>query len=206
MATDLAQTNLPFLAEDCAVVFGKEQGARIFEKTLSLYNELAASADFLGSEAIKYHMTAKLFPAMSFYKALLSFGFSREEALQKVSAETQKAALVKKEENERFARMPFVYTFYRMGVKKHMAKNFPAEGWRTEWVKCDGHEIHFNLHTCLYYDVCMQNGCPELCTVYCKSDIVSFSGLQPKIDFERSGTIGEGAPYCDFHFIKGKKE
>lgn len=39
-----------------------------------------------------------------------------------------------------------------MGVKKHMTKNFPPEGWETEWVRCDGKEIHFNLCSCLYYD------------------------------------------------------
>ena len=29
----------------------------------------------------------------------------------------------------------------------------PPEGWETQWVSCDGKEIHFNLHTCLYQTV-----------------------------------------------------
>ena len=108
--------------------------------------------------------------------------------------------------NEKFVRMPFVYTMYRMGVKKHMAKNFPPEAWKTEWVRCDGKEIHFNLHSCLYYDVCVKYDCPELCTIFCENDNIAFSGLLPKIRFERAGTIGDGANYCDFHFIKMKRK
>ncbi len=203
MATDFGQTNLPFLREDCIEVFGAEQGGRIFDEALAIYGELVGAADFRGSEAVRYHMTAKLFPAMSYYKALQACGVA--DALRMVRRETQKAAAVNKQNNAAFAKMPFVYTMYRMGVKRYMAKNFPPEGWQTEWVRCDGKEIHFDLHTCLYHDVCVANGCPELCAVYCENDDIAFSGLLPKIKFERSGTLGGGAKVCDFHFIKAKK-
>ena len=46
--------------------------------------------------------------------------------------------------------------------------------------------------------------CPELCCVYCENDDISFSGLLPKIRFERTGTLGNGSPYCDFHFLKSE--
>ena len=108
----------------------------------------------------------------------------------KVRIETQKAALINKQNNAKFARMPFVFTMYRMGVKKHMAKNFPPEGWKTEWVRCDGKEIHFNLHSCLYHDICVEKGCPELCRVYCENDNIAFSGLMP---WERSAKAQSAA-------------
>ena len=85
-----------------------------------------------------------------------------------------------------------------------MINHFPPEGWQTEWVRCDCQEIHFNLHRCLYWDVTKQFGCPELCCVICESDDISFSGLAPKINFLRSGTLGSGADCCDFHFIKAQ--
>ena len=37
---------------------------------------------------------------------------------------------------------------------------------------------------------------------YHENDDISFSGLLPKIRFERTGTLGNGSPYCDFHFLK----
>lgn len=120
-------------------------------------------------------MTVKHFPAMSYYKALQAFGI--DDAIEKVKKETQKAALVNKQNNAKFARMPFVFTMYRMGVKKHMAKNFPPEGWETEWVRCDGKEIHFNLRSCLYHDICVEKGCPNFAKYIAKMIISPFPGL-----------------------------
>ena len=34
-------------------------------------------------------------------------------------------------------------------------------------------------------------------------DLVKEYGNEPKIRFERAGTLGEGADCCDFHFIHG---
>lgn len=85
-----------------------------------------------------------------------------------------------------------------------MKKKFPAEGWTTEWVRCDGREIHFNFTRCLYKDVCDEQGCPELCPVFCANDDIAFTGLMPKIRFEREQTLGKGGSCCDFHFIKNK--
>ncbi|MFR3005200.1 MAG: L-2-amino-thiazoline-4-carboxylic acid hydrolase [Blautia faecis] len=63
--------------------------------------------------------------------------------------------------------------------------------------------MHFDIARCLYRNMCEKYCCPELCTVFCQSDITAFSGYEPKIRFERAGTLGEGADCCDFHFIHG---
>lgn len=77
------------------------------------------------------------------------------------------------------------------------------EGFTVEWKRNDSNEIHFDIARCLYRDMCEKYCCPELCTVFCQSDITAFSGYEPKIRFERAGTLGEGADCCDFHFIHG---
>lgn len=84
-----------------------------------------------------------------------------------------------------------------------MARNYPAAGWDTVWVRCDGREIHFDLRRCLYHDLTRALGCPELCRVYCENDDIAFSGLAPKVRFRRSGTLAGGAACCDFHFCRG---
>lgn len=55
----------------------------------------------------------------------------------------------------------------------------------------------------LYICMCEKYSCPELCTLFCQSDITVFSGYEPKIKFERNGTLEGGANCCDFHFIHG---
>ena len=197
-------TNIPFLQEDCQKQFNEEISNRIFDRAEKWYQKLTVEADYKNNSVIEEHLRVKLFPAMAYYRALLEEGIAQKDALIAVKQETQKAALKDKESNAQMARIPFAYLLFRMGVKKHMNKNFPSEGWETQWVRCDRKEIHFNLHRCIYWELCQQHGCPELCTVYCANDITAFSGLMPKIRFERSGTLGEGATHCDFHFIKAQ--
>ena len=139
---------------------------------------------------------------MAYYKALFAEGYGKDESLNFVRKETRKTAEMKKDTMAKMARLPFTYSIYRMFVKKFMAKNFPPVGWKTEWVRCDGHEIHFNLHSCIYWEMCRKYECPELCVVYCESDNISFSGLLPKISFNRNGSLGAGSDCCDFHFLK----
>ena len=80
--------------------------------------------------------------------------------------------------------MVLCFGYTTLGVKKHMRKNFPDDGWTTEWVKCNGKEIHFNLHKCIYWELTKMHDCPELCCVYCENDNISFSGLLPQIRFD----------------------
>ena len=92
---------------------------------------------------------------------------------------------------------------FKMFAKSHMKKKYPIEGFTVEWKRNDSNEIHFDIARCLYRNMCEKYCCHELCTVFCQSDITAFSGYEPKIRFERAGTLGEGADCCDFHFIHG---
>ena len=40
--------------------------------------------------------------------------------------------------------------------------------------------------------------CPELCRCFCDSDDISYTGLHPKLIWERSMTLGRGNDRCDF--------
>ena len=193
----ISETPFAFLLDDCVREFGEEDGRKIYQEADDVFSKLEAESDYKG------HIQMKLLPPLSYYKALLSAGCGRAAALELVRAGEKKTAEAKKESMSKMARLPFAYSIYRMGVRKFMTKNFPEEVWKTEWVRCDGKEIHFNLHSCIYHDLCSKYGCPELCTVYCENDEIAFSGLLPKIRFERSGTLGNGAECCDFHFWKG---
>lgn len=201
----LKESNLFFLREDCLRTFGEEKGDRLYRRTEERYQKLMGQTDDRGSVAVRSHLQSNLFPALSYYQILRDDGMDEEQALAHVRRETQRAAGIKRDRMKRLARIPFAYTVYRLAVKGYMRKNFPAEGWETRWVRRDAGEIHFDLHRCLYWEVTRQYGCPELCTVYCENDIIAFSGLMPGIRFERSGTLGQGAVCCDFHFIRSRR-
>jgi len=198
----MSHTTYPFLRDDCIAILGAEKGVFIWDTTEALYKDLQSHADYKNNDMIRDHMQRKIFPLMAYYKALLSNGYQVEEALALARKESTKVALKKKTDNGGLAKMPGAYLLYRMCAKSHMQKNFPIEGWDTTWVRCDGKEIHFDLTRCIYHDLTIKHGCPELCTVYCENDIIAFSGLLPKIRFERKNTLGNGADRCDFHLIK----
>ena len=203
---DYKETNLFFLQEDCINFFGEDRGNSIFTKSEELLNSMLAEADFRNNDSIQDHISHNMFPTIALYKTLQDCGLSKEEAFDFTLTETQKGAHAKKLKNERMLKIPFTYKFFQLVVKGFMKKNFPLEGWETEWVRCDGEEIHFNLRRCIYVEMTTELGCPELCPVFCKNDDVAFSGYEPKIYFHRSGTLANGDECCDFHFNRERKQ
>jgi len=200
----IRDTKLFFLEEDCVIQFGKDEGRRIYAQTSARYENLCNSADYKNNDEIRYHLTKNLLPTLAYYQALQEHGFSKKEALSYVRKETVRAAEIKKAEQAKTVKVPCAYLMYRLLVKSVMNKKFPSEGWDIQWVRCDGKEIHFDMTRCIYKDICDEMDCPELCAVFCENDDIAFSGLMPKIRFERQGTLGKGADLCDFHFLKNK--
>lgn len=126
----LKETTLPFLAQDCRQAFGPTEGDTLYQQTEARFQALLAQADDRGSPAIRDHLARKLLPPLAFYQTLRARGMDQAAALDLVRQETRQAAQEKKAEMASLARLPFAYTWYRLGVKKHMAKHFPPEGWR----------------------------------------------------------------------------
>lgn len=128
----LKETTLPFLAQDCRQAFGPTEGDTLYQQTEARFQALLAQADDRGSPAIRDHLARKLLPPLAFYQTLRARGMDQAAALDLVRQETRQAAQEKKAEMASLARLPFAYTWYRLGVKKHMAKHFPPEGWETQ--------------------------------------------------------------------------
>lgn len=184
----------------CIKKYGEEKGLNIYNKAEELFQEMKNEADYRNSDVIKWHMTKNILPVLAYYMALLEYDFSTDDAYKNTLEETQKYAQIKKKQNEKFGKMPFSYHLFKLFCRKVMKRNFPSEGWKTEWIRYDRKEIHFDLKRCVYFEVTSKYGHPELCTVFCANDTTAFAGYMPNIKFERSGTIGSGKKMCDFHF------
>lgn len=201
---NLKDTKLFFLEEDCIRQFNRDRGKAIYRQAEERYEKLTGHADYRGNEAVKTHLTMNLYPAMAYYQALQEEEFSQEDALAFVRAETIRAANIKKAEQAKLVKLPCAYLMFRLFVKSFMKKKFPPEGFNTRWIRCDGKGVHFDMTRCIYREICDAEGCPELCSVFCENDDIAFSGLMPRIRFERTGTLGKGADCCDFHFVNNR--
>lgn len=199
----LSETPFAFLSGDCCRFFGPEAGADLFARTERRYQALLDTVDDRGSAVFRAHLRDNLLPPMAFYLTLREHGMDQKDALSSVRHETQQAAGAKGARMRRLGRLPGAYGLFRRSVRRVLAKNYPAAGWDTVWVRCDAREIHFDLRRCVYHELTQAMGCPELCCVYCENDEIVFSGLAPRIRFQRGGTLASGTDQCDFHFYRG---
>ncbi len=200
---DYSKTHFVFFKEDCLNEFGREDGARIYNQACERYTSMLMNADYRNNKSIEIHIVKNMFPMIAYYLVLQDNGYSKEEAYELTLKESQKAAHIQKEKNESLGRLPFAFQLFKFFVKGIMKKMYPIEGWDTEWIRFDKKEIHMNFKRCIYLELTTQFGCPELCTVFCKNDVVTFSGYEPNIHFKRNGTLAEGDSCCDFHFMHG---
>lgn len=200
---DYRETHISFLYDDLIKEYGTEQGKQLYDFMCKKFADLCAKETKSENPEINEHLFKRLLPTISMYLTLMENGFTKEEALAMAHKEIQQHARSMAEENSRLTKLPFTYGLFKMFAKSHMKKKYPIEGFTVEWKRHDRKEIHFDITRCLYKDMCEKFCCPELCTVFCQSDVTAFSGYEPKIRFERAGTLGEGADCCDFHFICG---
>ncbi len=74
------------------------------------------------------------------------------------------------------------------------------------WESTQEHDkTHFSasITKCLWHTACRENGCPELCPLFCDVDDVTYGGLR-KLGFSRTKTLGCGGDCCDFRFSKDR--
>ncbi len=68
-------------------------------------------------------------------------------------------------------------------------------------------EYRFNVTRCAYAEMYRELGLAELGFILsCNRDAALVEGFSDRIEFRRTQTIMEGAPYCDFHYFRRKKE
>ena len=201
---DYTHTYFPYLREDCVNEFGQEKGKEIYGQACKTLKSMLSKADDRGNKSIELHIKKNIFPVIAYYLTLQDYGYSKDAAYGLTLKETQKAADIQRRRNESLCKLPFAFRIFKLSIKGIMKKMYPVEGWETEWVRFDNQEIHLNFNRCIYLELTAEHGCPELCTVFCKNDITTFAGYEPKINFQRNGTLAEGNSRCDFHFLRGK--
>ncbi len=61
-------------------------------------------------------------------------------------------------------------------------------------------ETEYHVLRCPYVRFCEAYECPEIITVFCDSDDISFGNIHPRLIWGRTKTIGRGDTYCDFKY------
>ena len=180
---DYKETDFSFLYDDLTREYGNEQGKQLYALICKKYANLCEQETKSENQEMNKHIFKRLLPTIGIYLTLANNGFTKEQALMITHKEVQHHAHCMAEENAKLTKMPFTYSLFKMFAKSHMDKKYPIEGFAVEWKRHDNKEVHFDIFRCLYKDMCEKYSCPELCTVFCQSDITAFLGYEPKIKF-----------------------
>ena len=177
--------------------FGEEKGAKSFGEQEKLLATLIANTKDKSQNQMKT-LANTLLPRIAMYKVLLEDGIAEEqvyECMRKymidIVAAKKHASMTKMEA------VPGFYTLYSKIFLNFMRKT----DLQNSVQKCGKDYFDVTIDKCLWHTACVENGCADLCRLFCDIDDVTYGGLK-KIGFSRTKTLGYGGDCCDFHFFK----
>ena len=182
-----------FLIEE----FGKDRGNLLFDRQENTLNKLIENTENKTKNQMKT-LTQTILPRVALYKALSEGDLEKEDVYKYMrkymmdkDAEKKHASTAKME------KVPGFYFIYSSVFLKIMRTTDLQES-----VQSHGKDYYdVTITKCLWHTACVENGCEELCSLFCDVDDVTYGGLK-KIGFTRTKTFGYGGDCCDFHFYK----
>lgn len=182
-----------FLAES----FGNDRGEKLFEM------QDKALGDIIGNTKGKTENQMKtliqtILPRIALYKSLQAEGLSEDDVYKYMRKYMLEIVAAKKHSST--AKMEIVPGFYAIYSKVFLKIMQTTD--LQESVQEHGKD-YFNvtITKCLWHTACVENGCEELCRLFCDVDDVTYGGLK-KIGFTRTKTLGYGGECCDFHMFR----
>lgn len=177
--------------------FGIEKGAELFKKQDETLNNLISNIKGKTENQMKT-LVGTILPRIALYKSLSEAGFSHDGATECVRKYMIDIVAAKKHASTaKMEIFPGFYSIYSRVFLKIMRTTDLQES--TQKFGRDYYDIM--ITKCLWHTACKENGCEELCRLFCDVDDVTYGGLK-KIGFSRTKTLGYGGDCCDFHFFR----
>ena len=177
--------------------FGESKANTLFhsqEKTLDTLIENTKNK----SENQMKTLVQTVLPRIALYKTLSKDSLSKEDVyayMRKYMLD--KVAAKKHASTAKMELVPGFYSIYSHIFLKIMRTTDLQESVQSHTK--DSYDV--TITKCLWHTACQENGCEELCRLFCDVDDVTYGGLK-KIGFTRTQTLGYGGDCCDFHFFR----
>lgn len=179
------------------VEFGINKGKELFDKQEIILNKLMQNIKNK-SENQKKTLIQTILPRIALYKVMLKDGLSDEEVYQHMRK--YMIDIVAKQKHLSMVKMEKIPGFYSIYSKIFLKVVRTTDLWESEQ-KNDKNSFDVTMKKCLWHTACVENGCADLCHLFCDVDNVIYGDLR-KLGFSRTKTLGYGADCCDFHFYK----
>lgn len=182
-----------FLAES----FGNDRGEKLFEKQDKALGDIIVNTKGKTENQMKT-LIQTILPRIALYKSLQAEGLSEDDVYKYMRKYMLEIVAAKKHSSTtKMEIVPGFYAIYSKVFLKIMQTTDLQES-----VQEHGKD-YFNvtITKCLWHTACVENGCEELCRLFCDVDDVTYGGLK-KIGFTRTKTLGYGGDCCDFHMFR----
>ena len=179
--------------------FGKEKGEDLFLQQQDELRKLIAEINGKTRQQRKT-LVKTILPRIALYRVLQVF-MTKEEALGVIHDYLQSRVCAKMIKQYRMMeKLPNFFSLYRISFSYVVLH---SDNWRAECLFSSRNKFQINIHQCLWYDACFENGCPELTSAFCACDDTLYNCLH-KMRFFRAESIGRGNELCDFRFVRNK--
>lgn len=182
-----------FLMEE----FGASQGGTLFAQQEKILHTVIENTKNKSKNQIKT-LVQTILPRVALYKALLASGLSNESVF--TCMRKYMMDIVAAEKHSSTAKMELVPGFYFLYSRAFLQIMRTTDLWESVQ-HCSRGRFEVDITKCLWHTACTENGCPELCPLFCDVDNVTYGGLR-KMGFLRTKTLGCGGDCCDFRFYK----
>ena len=173
------------------------EAAELFDRQSKLLGELVADTTGKSTNQMK-ELEQTILPRIALYKALVGGPLPHEQAMALMRSYMM--GVVAAEKHASTAKMQVVPGFF--GIYKRVFLHVMRTSDLWESAPSAGRDFFdASITKCLWHDACVENGCPELCPLFCDVDDVNYGGLR-KMGFSRTKTLGYGGDCCDFHFFR----
>lgn len=182
-----------FLAES----FGNDGGGKLFEMQDKALGEIIGNTKGKTENQMKT-LIQTILPRIALYKSFIAAGLSDDDVYKYMRKYMLEIVAAKKHSSTvKMEIVPGFYAIYSRVFLKIMRTTDLQES-----VQEHGKD-YFNvtITKCLWHTACVENGCEELCGLFCDVDDVTYGGLK-KIGFARTKTLGYGGDCCDFHMFR----
>ncbi|WP_302510407.1 L-2-amino-thiazoline-4-carboxylic acid hydrolase [uncultured Ruminococcus sp.] len=182
-----------FLAES----FGNDRGGKLFEMQDKALGEIIGNTKGKTENQMKT-LIQTILPRIALYKSFIAAGLSDDDVYKYMRKYMLEIVAAKKHSSTvKMEIVPGFYEIYSRVFLKIMRTTDLQES-----VQEHGKD-YFNvtITKCLWHTACVENGCEELCRLFCDVDDVTYGGLK-KIGFTRTKTLGYGGDCCDFHMFR----
>lgn len=176
---------------------GEEKGNSLFDSESEILNTIIENTKGKTENQMKM-LIGTILPRIALYKALQKDGFSEEDVHRYMQKYMLDIVAAKKHSST--AKMELFPGFYSI-YSKTFLKIMKTTDLQVSTQNSGKDFYDVTITKCLWHTACVENGCEELCRLFCDVDDVTYGGLK-KIGFTRTKTLGYGGDCCDFHFFR----